>query len=71
VSELETLFDAIRTVRDCPAVRRLLLDCWSVATREGEAAGLVWGRMLLSGVRRYQAHEDAIRGPVRAGGSGG
>ena len=58
--ELEKMFESIRAVRDCPAVRRLLFDCWTEAQANGEAAGLSMAAVVLEGAKRYQAHEDSI-----------
>lgn len=40
----------ILKIRDCPAVHRLLLDCWAVAYERGEAEGLLWAANVRRGV---------------------
>ncbi len=55
-----SLFVEIRAVLDCPAVHALCLDVWELAQRDGEAAGLVHARNLLSGVRAWVAERDRL-----------
>lgn len=58
---IEDALAEIVRVRDCPAVRRLCLDCWQWSQDHGEKAGLEFARMLLDGVRAYQQHENTIK----------
>lgn len=61
VSNLEEALAAIMAIGDCPATRRLCLDCWVWSQEHGEEAGLSYARMLLEGVKVYQAHKTMIR----------
>lgn len=54
---LEDALAAVQKVRDCPATRRLCLDCWTWAREHGEEAGVSMALMLLDGVRGVVAHE--------------
>ena len=58
---LEEALAAVVAVRDCPATRRLCLDCWVWAQGKTEAEGLSYARMLLDGVRAYAAHERRVK----------
>ena len=58
---LEEALAAVVAVRDCPATRRLCLDCWVWAATRSEAEGLSYARMLLEGVRAYVAHERRVK----------
>jgi len=58
---LESALAAVIAVRDCPATRRLCLDCWLWAKDRPEAEGLSYAAMLLEGVRRYAEHERAVK----------
>lgn len=59
---LEEALAAITQVRDCPAVRRLCLDCWVWSQGRSEEEGLSYARMLLDGVRAYVRHEEMVKG---------
>jgi hypothetical protein len=61
VVTLEEALAAVQKVRDCPATRRLCLDCWTWAKEHGEEMGLQMARMLLDGVERYEAHGKNVK----------
>jgi hypothetical protein len=61
MTTLEEALAAVVRARDCPAVRRLCLDCWAWSRVNGEELGLGYARMLLDGVEAYAAHERAVR----------
>ena len=58
---LEEALAAVVAVRDCPATRRLCLDCWKWAQGRSEEEGLSYARMLLDGVRAYVAAEKRVK----------
>jgi hypothetical protein len=59
---LDEALAAVVAVRDCPATRRLCLDCWVWASQgRTEEEGLSYARMLLDGVRAYVAHERRVK----------
>lgn len=60
MDELTKLLEAIRAVRDTPAVHRLCLDVYSLAQRVGESAALTLGAAVFSGVREYDAYEREL-----------
>lgn len=67
---LTSLTNEIRQVRNCASVQALLLDVWELALRDGEDAGLVHARNLLSGLRAWVAERDRmarLRGSAEAG----
>lgn len=61
MEDLERAFEAIRAVRDCPSVARLILDVWVYAQANGESNGLRLAAVLLVGAREYQRHENATK----------
>ena len=67
---LEEALAAVVAVRDCPATRRLCLDCWVWAQGRSEAEGLSYARMVLDGVRAYVADEKRVKLFGRWGGLG-
>jgi hypothetical protein len=59
---LDEALAAVVAVRDCPATRRLCLDCWVWASQgRTEEEGLSYARMLLDGVRAYVAAEKRVK----------
>jgi len=58
---LDEALAAVVAVRDCPATRRLCLDCWKWAQGKTEEEGLSYARVLLEGVRSYVAHERRVK----------
>lgn len=68
VARLEALFAEIRSIRDTPAVHRLILDVYSLSQRDGESAALAVGAAVLSGVREYaRCERERRRGDATAG----
>lgn len=58
---LEEALAEIQRVSTHPAVLRLCLDCWEFGKKHGEEAGLSFARMLLEGVKVYNAHEREVK----------
>jgi hypothetical protein len=64
VDRLDAMIAEILGVRDCPAVRNLVTDCWRVGLAGGEAEGLAHAAVVLAGVRAFVAHGRAVRAAV-------
>lgn len=71
MTRLEQEIGAVLTAHPQPAVRALLLDCWRLGQRYGEAEGLAYLEMYRAAIENYERAQRALahRGAWAAGGS--
>lgn len=61
MEDLEKAIGVILAVRDCPTVRRLMLDLWALGLKHGATEGLRYAQMYLNGIRAYVAAQGKAR----------
>lgn len=61
---LERLLADMMAMRDCESTRRLAMDVWGFAQKNGEQAGIELGMCVLDGVRNYVEHERLLKASI-------